>query len=109
MNMQPATHILGIDIAKDKFDVNLRRLESSDARLEASFANTPRGFAALHRWLLDKGPRSSALLHACMESTSRYGDALAQFLHQEDYQISMVNPRRTRHYEIGRASCRERV
>lgn len=98
IHMQPASHILGIDIAKDKFDVNLRRLEASDGRLEATFPNNPKGFQALHRWLLKNGPRTGALLHACMESTSRYGDALAQFLHQEDYQISMVNPRRTRHY-----------
>jgi transposase len=96
--MQPATHILGIDIAKDKFDVNLRPLETIDGRLEATFPNNPKGFAALHRWLRKHGPHASLLVHACMESTSRYGDALAQFLHQEDYQISMVNPRRTRHY-----------
>lgn len=78
--------------------MNLRRSESSEGRMEASFPNNPKGFEALHRWLRNKGPRSSVLLHACLESTSRYGDALAQFLHQEDYQISLVNPRRTRHY-----------
>lgn len=96
--MQPVTHILGIDISKDKFDVNLRRLESSQSRLEACFNNNPKGFKRLHQWLLKNGPHFSSLVHACMESTSRYGDALAQFLHQEQYQISMVNPRRTRHY-----------
>jgi transposase len=96
--MQPATHILGIDIAKGKFDVNLRPLESSDSRLGASFSNNPKGFKALHQWLVKNGPCSSTLVHACLESTSRYGDALAEFLHQEDYQISLVNPRRTRHY-----------
>jgi transposase len=96
--MQPATHILGIDIAKDKFDVNLRSLQTADGRLEATFSNHPKGFAALHQWLRQHGPYSSLQVHACMESTSRYGDALAEFLHQEDYQISMVNPRRTRHY-----------
>jgi transposase len=96
--MQPATHILGIDIAKDKFDVNLRHLETSDSRLEASFSNNPKGFQALHRWLAKNGPCARPLVHACLESTSRYGDALAQFLHQEDYQVSLVNPRRTRHY-----------
>ena len=96
--MQPATHILGIDIAKDKFDVNLRPLESSDTRWEASFSNNPTGFQALHRWLGQNGPGSPSLVHACLESTSRYGDALAEFLHQKAYQVSLVNPRRTRHY-----------
>jgi transposase len=96
--MQPATHILGIDIAKGKFDVNLRPLAASEPRWEATFPNNPKGFQALHRWLGQHGPRSRTLVHACLESTSRYGDALAQFLHQEDYQVSLVNPRRTRHY-----------
>jgi transposase len=96
--MQPATHILGIDIAKDKFDVNLRPLETSEPRWEATFSNNPKGFKALYQWLVKNGPRSSTLLHACLEATSRYGDALAQFLYQEYYQVSLVNPRRTRHY-----------
>ena len=96
--MQPATHILGIDIAKDKFDVNLRPLPTAEPRWEASFPNNPKGFQALHQWLAQHGPGTRSLVHACLESTSRYGDALAQFLHQEDYQVSLVNPRRTRHY-----------
>jgi transposase len=96
--MKPATHILGIDIAKDKFDVNLLPLEKPDSRSAATFGNHPKGFKALQRWLVKHGPRLSHLVHACLESTSRYGDALAQFLHAQDYQVSLVNPRRTRHY-----------
>ncbi len=96
--MQPATHILGIDIAKDKFDVNLRLLQSDQPRWEASFSNNAKGFKALHQWVAKHRPRCCGAVHACLESTSRYGDALAQFLHQEDYQVSLVNPRRTRHY-----------
>lgn len=96
--MQPATHILGIDIAKDKFDVNLRPLETSEPRWEGTFGNNPKGFKALQQWLVKNGPRSNTRVHACLESTSRYGDALAQFLHQQDYQVSLINPRRTRHY-----------
>lgn len=96
--MKPAKHSLGIDIAKDKFDVNLRTLESAEGRSAATFKNNPKGFKALHQWLVKKGAASSELVHACLESTSRYGDALAQFLHQNAYQVSLVNPRRTRRY-----------
>ncbi len=96
--MQPVTHILGIDIAKDKFDVNLRRQETADGRLEATYPNHPPGFKAFRQWLRQHGPAESSLLHVCLESTSRYGDALAQFLYQEGYQVSLVNPRRTRRY-----------
>lgn len=95
--MKPATHIVGIDIAKCKFDVNLRPLDPA-GRLAATFHNTPKGFKAFQQWLRRHGPASSALVHLCLESTSRYGDGLAQFLYQAGYQVSMVNPRRTRHY-----------
>jgi len=96
--MQPATHILGIDIAKNKFDVNLRMRETSAVREEATFPNNPKGFDALQQWLRRNGPQQACHLHACLESTSSYGDALAQFLHQEAYRVSLVNPRRTRSY-----------
>jgi transposase len=33
-----------------------------------------------------------------MEATSRYGEALAAFLHQQGHQVSVVNPRRIRRY-----------
>jgi transposase len=96
--MKPATHILGIDIAKDKFDVNLRLLAESPGRQAATFTNQPKGFAALLRWLRQHGPGAGEHLHACLESTSRYGDALAAFLYQHGCQVSLVNPRRTRAY-----------
>src|SRR5215216_3616175 len=96
--MKPATHILGIDIAKDKFDVHLRTLVCSELHLAATFPNNPKGFQALLRWLVQKAPCANDHLHACMESTSIYGDALADFLHRQGYLVSMVNPRRTRHY-----------
>src|SRR5262245_31237128 len=96
--MKPATHILGIDIAKDKFDVHLRTLLCSDLHVAAAFPNNPKGFQALQRWLTQKAACANQQLHACMESTSTYGDALAKFLHGQGYLVSMVNPRRTRHY-----------
>jgi transposase len=86
-----ATHILGIDIAKRKFDVNLRTPREEE--------NTLKGFKALLQWLVARG---ATQLHACLESTSRYGDALARFLYEKGYRVSMVNPRRTRHYADSR-------
>lgn len=96
--MKPATHILGIDIAKDKFDVHLRTLLCSELHVAAAFPNHLKGFQALQRWLTQKTSCANEQLHACMESTSTYGDALAEFLHGQGYLVSMVNPRRTRHY-----------
>jgi transposase len=96
--MNSVTHILGIDISKEKFDVHLRLLAGSEWNQVATFANTPKGFKALRRWLDQHGPAQETDIHSCMEATSRYGDALASFLYDEGYLVSMVNPRRTRHY-----------
>jgi len=96
--MKPATHILGIDIAKDKFDVNLKILAQPESRPAAIFKNTPKGFAALLRWLGQQSACPAEQLHACLESTSRYGDGLARFLYDQGFQVSMVNPRRPRCY-----------
>lgn len=100
--MKEAFHILGIDIAKNKFDVNLRALQHSQARPAATFNNNAKGFASLERWLIKQGASLALTLHACMESTSRYGDALAGWLYAKGCQVSLVNPRRTRHYANSR-------
>src|SRR5579859_7113841 len=90
------THILGIDISKDKFDVCLRPAGAFDTPgHHALFANTPAGFKKLRRWLLQQ---QATHLHACLEATSRYGDALALFLYEQQHTVSIVNPRRIRHY-----------
>ncbi len=96
--MKPATHILGIDIAKRKFDVCLRLLANSETRHAATFTNNVKGFQALLQWLARQAPGVRDQLHGCLESTSRYGDALAEFLHRHGFLVSLVNPRRTRCY-----------
>lgn len=82
------TAFLGIDIAKRKFDAFLQLPPHSYHR---QFANTASGFAQLQRWLhqLADGP-----IQAGMEATSRYGEALAVFLHQAGIRISVINPAR---------------
>ena len=78
--------ILGIDVAKHKLDVAL--LIQGNTRAQ-QFANSPEGFAALHVWLTTY---QIDVLHACLEATGRYGEALARFLHDAGYQVSVVNP-----------------
>lgn len=94
-----ATYILGIDISKDKFDVCLRTAADQGPRHAATFPNNAKGFKALNAWLLQKAVTD---LHACLEATSRYGDALALHLHHHGHTVSVVNPRRTRHYADSR-------
>jgi transposase len=79
---------LGLDIAKRKFDVAL--LQQSRC-VHQQFPNSPDGFAQLAIWLQR---RAIGPLHACLEATGTYGDAVALFLHQQGYRVSIVNPAR---------------
>src|SRR3954468_15109438 len=78
---------LGIDIAKRKFDVALMRPD--DTTRAKAFANTPAGHAALLTWLVcqHEGP-----VHACLEATGTYGDAVAHVLADAGHVVSIVNP-----------------
>lgn len=78
---------LGIDIAKAKFDVALLR---PDQKIRAkAFANTPAGHTELLTWLERQhgGP-----IHACLEATGTYGDAVAERLADAGLTVSVVNP-----------------
>ena len=79
--------VLGIDIAKAKFDIVL--LRQSGSTTHKIFANTPAGFAQLQAWLQqNKAPR----VHACLEATGTLGEALALFLFEAGHIVSVVNP-----------------
>lgn len=87
--------ILGIDISKEVFDVCLRDPHQDQILGRHHFPNTRAGFKQLQRWLRRHG---LVQVHACLEATSRYGDGLAVFLHEQNHLVSVVNPRRIRHY-----------
>lgn len=81
--------ILGIDVSKAKFHVALLRDES---RLKShTFENSTSGFDQLEKWLERQNVRQ---VHACMESTGGYGEALALFLTDHGHRVSIVNPSR---------------
>ena len=83
---------LGIDISKDKFDVHLYKNET---RWSGQFENSPKGFKQLSKWL---AKRDVGRLHACMEATGSYGEALATHLYEAGVKVSVVNPRIIKHY-----------
>lgn len=84
--------LLGIDIAKAKFDIFLL---NDSFQMEAQFDNTKQGFARLKRWLVRHRVRQ---VHACLEATGRYGEDLTHFLYGQGYQVSVVNPARIKKY-----------
>jgi len=80
-------YILGIDISKRHFDVALMLLNNKQKHKK--FSNDPKGFEALKSWLLQF---DIDRLHACMEATNIYGNKLAEYLYDLDYEVSIVNP-----------------
>ena len=80
--------ILGIDIAKQRVAVAL--LVEGKVR-NRSFKNAPDGFEFLALWLRKWGIDQ---VHACMEATGNYGEALAIYLHGAGHTVSIVNPAR---------------
>lgn len=83
---------LGIDIAKETFDAVLL---VSGKTCHKSFANTPSGFTHLTAWLHKHHVRQ---VHACMEATGIYYEALALYLHDQLHPVSVINPACIRAY-----------
>jgi transposase len=79
--------VLGIDIAKAKFEVVL--LTAAGKRRRKSCPNTLAGFDELAAWLQRQGVGH---VHACLEATGTYGEALATWLHEAGHRVSVVNP-----------------
>jgi len=86
---------LGIDISKKTFDVALLREGKFKHK---KFRNTASGFKDLSVWL-DR--LNVTDLHACMEATGNYGEALAQYLYDAGQLISVVNPARIKGFAQG--------
>lgn len=79
--------VLGIDIAKAKFDVALLRPDGTLRR--KSFPNTAAGCTALSAWLQRYGVTR---VHAALEATGTLGEAVALSLHDAGHCVSVLNP-----------------
>jgi transposase len=88
---------LGIDLAKVTFDATV--LTATGVQHYRAFANTPDGFGQLQAWLSEHGVKE---LHACMEATNIYWEALASWLHAQGHTVSVVNPARIKGYAQAR-------
>jgi len=79
---------LGIDVSKNTFDVALL---TNNKLKHKKFHNTKKGHETLLKWLKQHDVQN---VHACMEATGVYGDALAEILYAASLKISVVNPAR---------------
>ena len=80
--------VLGIDIAKQKFDVAL--LVDGKTK-HKTCKNSAEGFENLTLWLEQQKIQK---VHACLEATGNYGEDLAIYLHEAGHMVSIVNPAR---------------
>jgi len=79
---------LGIDISKDWFDAALLQ-DGQPKPGHKRFPNNAKGFEQLVAWLRN---RKAGQVHACLEATGTYGEALATFLYEQGHTVSVVNP-----------------
>ena len=79
---------MGIDIAKQKFDVALL-LDGKTKHKTCK--NSAKGFETLMVWLEKQGIQK---VHACLEANGNYGEDLAIYLHEAGHTVSIVNPAR---------------
>ena len=84
---------LGIDVSKAWLDVLL--LGEDGREQYQRVANTRAGHEALTGWLRQQ---SSGAVGVCLEATGRYGEDVAQYLHQQGYRVSVVNPAAVKHF-----------
>ena len=78
---------LGVDIPEAKFDVALLRDEGK--LRHKVFPNTAAGYQQLSDWL---AKHKAFPIHAYLEATGTYGDALALYLHESGCVVSVINP-----------------
>ncbi|MBW4441997.1 MAG: IS110 family transposase [Plectolyngbya sp. WJT66-NPBG17] len=93
---------LGIDISKAKFHVALQLEEKrhNQAKIKV-FPNNLSGFEQLQQWLQQHRIEQ---VHACLEATSTYGEAVAEFLVEQGHRVSIVNPARIKGFAVSELS-----
>jgi transposase len=91
--------ILGIDISKLKFDVAL--LRAGGKFKHRVFPNTPAGFLQLSAWL---EKQKVERVHACLEATGTYSEAVATYLSDAGHVVSVINPAAIKAYGQSRLS-----
>jgi transposase len=84
--------VLGLDIAKASAQAELR---TGSGKVRFAFANHAQGFAHLAKILHQ---HHAPKVWAALEATGPYSQALALWLHSQGHRVSLLNPRRVKHY-----------
>lgn len=76
---------VGVDVAKDKFDV---ALEINNSCFQECFSNDKKGYRAFSKWL----NKHTSQPWICMEATGHYSELIADYLFALSIRVSVVNP-----------------
>jgi transposase len=88
---------VGIDVAKDKFDV---ALEIDNHCHQACFNNEKKGYLAFSKWL----NKYTTQPWVCMEATGHYSQLIADYLFSQNIRVSVVNPLQIKSFARARLS-----
>lgn len=94
-------NILGIDVAKAKLDCALLD-PTTDKRRTKTITNDTKGFKLLAEWL-DKHSVALTEVHAVLEATGVYHEAIALWLADAGVTVSIANPAQVRDFARGLA------
>jgi transposase len=76
---------VGVDVAKNKFDV---ALEVDKKFMNECFSNDKNGYKSFYKWL----EKHTTMPWVCMEATGHYSELIADFLVSVGVKVSVVNP-----------------
>jgi transposase len=77
---------LGIDVGKVQLHAELLQ---GTATARKSVPNSIKGFEQLCKWLAN---RKVSDVHVCLEATGTYGEAVAEYMFDAGYRVSVINP-----------------
>jgi transposase len=93
--------IIGIDVSKQKLDVALLLDPEKLKKRTRVFPNRPDGYEQLVAWCCKYARLEPAQLHAVLEATGPYHEAVATALYEAGLAVSVCNPKRVKDFGKG--------
>lgn len=97
--MHNSLQSIGIDVAKDKFDVCFKERKNGRNIIKGTkaFNNTSKGFSDFNQWYSKRKKENSQLVFV-MEATGVYYEELAYFLHSQNEEIYIELPQKVKYF-----------
>lgn len=78
-----------------KITLDVCFLQAGSTTLEKRFENSPEGHQKIEVWL---SHQQFEQLHIFLEATGKYGENISEYMYQNGYEVSVVNPARIKYY-----------